>query len=139
MVGLAAVAFLLVAGMLAAAVGTAGGIASLVSYPALLLAGLDPLSADVVNIVALLACWPGSVLSSRRELVEVRASLRLGVPIAATGAVVGAILLLTTSVTAFSHIVPFLVLAGGPLCCSSPTSPDTARHPEGGATSRRGR
>ena len=54
--------------MLPALVGTAGGITSLVSYPALLLAGIPPLAANVANIVALVACWPGSALASRPEL-----------------------------------------------------------------------
>ena len=62
------VALILAAGVVAGVVGTAGGITSLVSYPALLLAGVPPLAANVVNIVALVACWPGSAAASRPEL-----------------------------------------------------------------------
>ncbi len=62
--------FLVGAGAVAGLVGTAGGITSLVSYPALLLAGIAPLQANVANIVALVACWPGSALASRPELAE---------------------------------------------------------------------
>ena len=54
--------------MLAGVVGTAGGITSLISYPALLAAGVPALAASVVNNVALVACWPGSALASRPEL-----------------------------------------------------------------------
>jgi hypothetical protein len=47
--------FLAAAGALAGTVGTAGGITSLVSYPALLAAGVPALPADVANIVR---DWP---------------------------------------------------------------------------------
>src|SRR5258708_1499228 len=60
--------FLLAAGALAGLVGTAGGITSLVSYPALLLAGVAPVQANVANLVALVASWPGSAASSQPEL-----------------------------------------------------------------------
>ena len=56
------------AGMLSGIVGTAGGITSLISYPALLAVGVPALPANVANIVALVACWPGSALASRPEL-----------------------------------------------------------------------
>ena len=60
--------FLLVAGALAGLVGTAGGITSLVSYPALILAGVPAWPAALANLVAGVACWPGSVMVSRSEL-----------------------------------------------------------------------
>ena len=68
--------FLVGAGAAAGLVGTAGGITSLVSYPALLFAGVAPLQANVTNIVALVACWPGSAAASRPELVGRGAWLR---------------------------------------------------------------
>ena len=60
--------FLVAAGVVAGLVGTAGGITSLVSYPALLLAGVAPLQANIANLVALVACWPGSAVASQPEL-----------------------------------------------------------------------
>ncbi len=54
--------FLAGAGVVAGLVGTAGGITSLVSYPALLLAGVAPLQANIANLVAVVACWPGSAV-----------------------------------------------------------------------------
>jgi uncharacterized membrane protein YfcA len=68
MTGASVSALLFGAGALAGIVGTAGGITSLVSYPALLLVGVPALQANVVNIIALVACWPGSALTSRPEL-----------------------------------------------------------------------
>jgi uncharacterized membrane protein YfcA len=60
--------FLAAAGALAGLVGTAGGITSLISYPALLWAGVAPLEANIANLVALVACWPGSAIASQPEL-----------------------------------------------------------------------
>ena len=104
--------FLVAAGALAGLVGTAGGITSLVSYPALLLAGVAPLQANVANIVALVACWPGSAISSRPELAGKGAWLRRWVGVAALGGTVGSVLLLVTPAGVFGRVVPFLVAIG---------------------------
>ena len=103
---------LVAAGVLAGAVGAAGGVTSLVSYPALLAVGVPPLPANVANLVAGVACWPGSALTSRRELAGAQGSLRRGMPVAAAGAAVGAVLLLNTPPGTFTRIVPFLVAIG---------------------------
>lgn len=104
--------FLAGAGVLAGVVGTAGGITSLVSYPALLLAGVAPLQASIANLVAVAACWPGSAAASRRELIGRGPWLRrLGI-VAAAGGIAGSVLLLSTPAGVFGHVVPFLVAAG---------------------------
>jgi uncharacterized protein len=100
------------AGVLAGIVGTAGGITSLISYPALLAAGVPALPANVANIVALVACWPGSALASRPELQGKAAWLRRWAWVSAAGGAIGAALLLSTSPEAFGRVVPFLVAAG---------------------------
>ena len=112
MVGIAESIALVAAGVLAGAVGAAGGVTSLISYPALLAVGVPPLPANVANLVAGVACWPGSALTSRRELAEAQGSLRRGLPVAAAGSAVGAVLLLNTSPATFTRIVPFLVAIG---------------------------
>jgi uncharacterized protein len=103
---------LLAAGAVAGVVGTAGGITSLVSYPALLAVGLAPQAADVANLVALVACWPGSALSSRRELTGAGRWMAWVLPLAAAGAAGGAALLVTTPPGLFSRVVPYLLAAG---------------------------
>jgi uncharacterized membrane protein YfcA len=105
-------AFLLLAGVIAGVVGSAGGITSLVSYPALLALGIPALPANVTNLVAGAACWPGAALTSRREMAGSGAHLARGLPVAAAGAVVGAVLLLLTPPGTFTIIVPYLVAAG---------------------------
>ena len=104
-------AVLLGAGVLAGLVGTAGGITSLVSYPALLAVGLAPLAASLTNIVALVACWPGSALASRPELAGTGKWFARWATFAVAGGLVGSGLLLSTPAGDFSEIVPYLVLA----------------------------
>jgi uncharacterized membrane protein YfcA len=104
--------FLVAAGAVAGLVGTAGGITSLVSYPALLWAGVAPIQANVANIVALVACWPGSAAASRPELRGQGPWLRRWGVVAAAGGTAGALLLLGTPPGVFGRVVPFLVAAG---------------------------
>jgi uncharacterized membrane protein YfcA len=104
--------FLTAAGALAGLVGTAGAITSLVSYPALLVVGVPALSANIANLVAVVACWPGSALASRPELAGQANWLRHFGPVAAIGGATGAALLLSTPARLFADVVPFLVAAG---------------------------
>lgn len=107
-------AFLLLfgAGVLAGIVGTAGGITSLIAYPALLFAGLPALPATVTGSVALVACWPGSALASRQELAGTgQWVLRWG-SVAIVGGATGAVLLVSTPPGVFGRVVPFLVAFG---------------------------
>ena len=100
---------LLVAGVLAGLTGSMAGLASLVSYPALLATGISPLSANVTNTVALVGNAVGSVSASRPELAGQGRRL---VPLAIAGllgGVAGAALLLLTPASAFERIVPFLI------------------------------
>ncbi len=99
------------AGALAGLAGTAGGITSLISYPALLLAGVPPLPANVANVVALVACWPGSAVASRPELRGRGAWLARWAPVAAAGGAAGAVLLVSTPPGMFARVVPFLLAA----------------------------
>lgn len=102
-------ALLLVAGLLAGLIGSGAGLASLVSYPALLLTGLPPLAANVSNTVALTISSLTSVPASWPEL---RGQVRRLVPyvlVALVGGVVGMVLLLAFPAEAFEAIVPWLI------------------------------
>jgi uncharacterized membrane protein YfcA len=95
--------------VLAGVVGTAGGITSLISYPALLAVGIPVLPANVTNIVSVVACWPGSAMASRPELRGKGSWLRRWVVVAGAGGAVGAGLLLSTPSGVFGDVVPFLL------------------------------
>ena len=100
---------LVAAGVLAGVFGSVGGLASLASYPALLLAGLPPTAANVTNTVALVATTIGAGSSSRPELAgQGRYIWRLCV-VSVLGGVGGAVLLLTTPAGVFERIVPALI------------------------------
>nr|WP_281372897.1 sulfite exporter TauE/SafE family protein [Kineococcus aurantiacus] len=99
----------MLAGVLSGLVGSTAGLASLVSYPALLLAGLPPLAANVTNTVALTGVTAGTAAGSRPELAGQRARLLRLVPLAAAGGAVGCLLLLALPAGAFELVVPFLV------------------------------
>ncbi len=99
------------AGLVAGTVGAAGGITTLVSYPALLAVGLTPLSANVTNAVSLSASLVGSSLGARPELVGQRARWARWAPVAVAGCLVGVATLLATPAPLFARVVPFLLLA----------------------------
>lgn len=113
-------AVVVLAGIVAGVIGTAGGITSLVSYPALLVAGATPLQANIVNLVALVACWPASAAVSRVELRAVRRYVPTAVASGAIGGAIGSLLLLHTDATVFNQVVPYLVLGGSVALMTQP-------------------
>jgi uncharacterized protein len=103
------VALLLGAGVLAGVVGSAGGIASLISYPVLLAVGIPPKPANVADTVAFVGSLPGSALGSRPELRGQGLRVLRLAPLSVAGSAAGAVLLLVTPAGVFGRIVPFLV------------------------------
>nr|WP_204331916.1 sulfite exporter TauE/SafE family protein [Geodermatophilus sabuli] len=102
-------AFLVLAGIGAGLTGSIAGLASLISYPALLATGLPPVTANVTNTVSLVLNSVGSVSASRPELRgQGRRLLRLSAG-AVLGGAAGAALLLLTPSEAFERIVPWLI------------------------------
>ena len=103
--------FLVLAGIGGGLTGSIAGLASLISYPALLAVGIPPVTANVTNTAALVLNSVGSVSASRPEL---RGQGRRLLPLmvaAVLGGVAGAALLLVTPAEAFERIVPFLIAA----------------------------
>jgi uncharacterized membrane protein YfcA len=108
-VSAAEVALLALAGLGAGLAGSIGGLASLVSYPALLAVGLPPVTANVTNTVALVFSGIGSTLGSRPELRgQGRRLRRLGTAAVLGGSCGGALLLLTPP-GVFARLVPWLI------------------------------
>lgn len=111
-ISLGTLAFLAAAGVVAGIIGTAGGITSLVAYPALLAAGLPPVSANVTNSVALLGSGFGSSLRAGKDLRGHSSTLKQWLPITVGFSLVGAAALLLTPGEVFAKIVPWLVVIG---------------------------
>jgi hypothetical protein len=101
--------WLALAGLGGGLAGSVAGLASLVSYPALLAAGLPPVSANVSNTVALVFGSVSSVSGSAVELRGQRAHARRLGAIALAGGVCGGLLLLATPPGAFVRVVPWLI------------------------------
>jgi uncharacterized membrane protein YfcA len=100
---------LLLAGVGAGVIGYSVGLASLISFPALLAVGIPALPANVSNTVALTCAALGGLATAGPELRPHRArTIRFAVA-GALGGVVGAVLLLTTPAGAFEKLVPWLV------------------------------
>ncbi|MFF5290424.1 sulfite exporter TauE/SafE family protein [Paractinoplanes globisporus] len=95
--------------------GSMAGLASLVSYPALLAVGIPPIAANVTNTVALISTTAGTAAGARQELKGHRRRLIHLSAVAAAGGLAGAIVLLATPSKAFELIVPALIALGGVL------------------------
>jgi hypothetical protein len=105
-VGLAAAA------MAAGSVNAVAGGGSLISFPALVAVGYPAKTANVTNTVALAPGHVGGSVAYRYELgKQQRRIMVLGVP-SLLGAIMGSILLLSTSEDTFDAVVPFLILFG---------------------------
>lgn len=89
--------------------GMAGG-ASIISYPALLAVGLNPLSAVVTNA---LGAMPANFFAVRHHQVSfaqlMRQNTRLIVA-SVIGTLIGAVLLLNMPITTLERLIPFLLL-----------------------------
>ena len=103
------VVLLLAAGIVAGIAGSVAGLASLVSYPALLAVGLPALTANVTNTVALVMYSISATTFSRRELAGQAGRVRRLATITATGGAAGAALLLSTPADVFELLVPLLI------------------------------
>lgn len=100
------------AGFAAGTVNAVAGGGSLISFPALLGAGLGSVPANVTNTVALWPGYLGGALGGRRDLGGVRRELAVLAAVSVAGAVGGALLLLDTPHALFSVLVPWLILTG---------------------------
>ena len=97
------------AGVLGGLTGSIAGLASVATYPALLLIGLPPVTANVTNTVALVFNGIGSISGSQPELEGQRKWITRIAPVAALGGAVGAALLLSTPAEGFERVVPILL------------------------------
>ena len=99
--------------------GVAGG-GSLISFPLLLALGYPALTANITNTVGIWPGYAGGAAGFREEISGQRDRLVQLSPIAATGGIAGAILLLTTSSALFRTLAPWLVLGASILFALQP-------------------
>ncbi|HEX6177708.1 MAG TPA: sulfite exporter TauE/SafE family protein [Thermoanaerobaculia bacterium] len=97
------------AAVIAGAINSIAGGGTLISFPALVWIGRDPVLANATNTIAL---WPGSLAGAvgfRDELATTRRWLFLLIIPSLLGGIVGAILLLRTPSSIFERLVPLLI------------------------------
>ncbi|MBL0219832.1 MAG: sulfite exporter TauE/SafE family protein [Myxococcales bacterium] len=98
------------AALIGGAVNAIAGGGSLITFPALVAAGLPPVVASVTNTVAMCPGYLGATLAQRKDLVGQGRRAAILLPFACAGGIGGAALLLHTSHKTFEVIVPFLIL-----------------------------
>ncbi|MGH3644546.1 MAG: sulfite exporter TauE/SafE family protein [Mycobacterium sp.] len=100
------------AGVWAGGINVIVGSGTLVTFPALLLFGYPPLTANVSNNIGMVAGGVSGIYGYRSELRPNRAILVRLAPASAAGALVGAVLLLVLPDESFKAIVPVLIVLG---------------------------
>jgi uncharacterized membrane protein YfcA len=102
---------LIAAAFLGGALNALAGGGSLVAFPALLFAGLNPIDANASNVVALFAATFASAWAYRHRIFDVAEVSVTGLSILSLfGGALGAVLLLSTPTSIFAGLVPWLVL-----------------------------
>ncbi|MDP9024579.1 MAG: sulfite exporter TauE/SafE family protein [Candidatus Eremiobacteraeota bacterium] len=120
------------AAFLAGAINSVAGGGSFMSFPALILAGVPPISANATNNAAM---WVGTFGGARGYWNDVRSHRQLLVSVLAVssaGALIGALLLLATPVQTFARVIPWLILFATVVFAISPrlVRSDTAGDPQ---------
>lgn len=100
----------MVAGIGAGLVGYLTGMASLISYPAMLAAGLSPVAANITQTIGLVGVGAGAAARTVPVLLENgRRDITVQLAIAGVGGLVGGGLLLTAGERTFTALVPWLI------------------------------
>jgi uncharacterized membrane protein YfcA len=104
------IGLLLAAGFAAGLMNAIAGGGTIVTFPALIFAGLPSIGANATSTVALLPGTLAGVAGYRRALPAVWRWIRLFVVVSLAGGLVGGILLTQTPERVFDRLVPFLIL-----------------------------
>lgn len=104
---------LVVIGIVAGIISAAAGLASLVSYPALLAMGLPPVLANVTSAWSTVGSAYSSIAASTKELRNDRKQMWMIIPLVFVGAIIGAFLLFALPGKLFQELVPFCIGIAG--------------------------
>lgn len=117
------------AAVTAGAVNALAGGGTLITFPMLTAVGVGAVAANVTNTVALSPGYFGATLAQLQDLKDQEGRLRLLLPTAAFGGIVGGLLLLNSSERLFRELVPFLILfAAALLAFQTPIRTWALRH-----------
>jgi uncharacterized protein len=99
-----------VAAFAAGAMNSVAGGGSFLSFPALVFAGIPPISANATNNCAMWVGTLGSARGYKEEIKEHRALILPVMAVSVVGALIGACALLLTPSTLFERLIPWLLL-----------------------------
>ncbi|NNE21392.1 MAG: sulfite exporter TauE/SafE family protein [Rhizobiales bacterium] len=105
------VVFLMGVGLVGGAWNAVAGGATLFTFPALMIAGLPPVTANATNYLAMLPSNAAALPAYRRELAGVGGAIWPLLLVSGLGAIVGSVLLLVSGQATFEILIPFLILA----------------------------
>ena len=111
---------LFAAGLVASLVNAAAGGGTLLSFPALLAAGLSPIAANATSTVGLLSGYLASTAEYRGEVGKLKGELLATILPAVAGGALGAWLLLHLGGAFFARIVPALLIGAALLLLAQP-------------------
>ena len=100
----------IVAAIAAGAINALAGGGTLITFPTLVALGIPPIMANVTSTVALCPGYFGATLAQLPDIRPQQQRLRLVVPAAIVGGLVGGFLLLNTGEKLFQALVPLLIL-----------------------------
>ena len=104
------IGLLFAAGFIAGLMNSIAGGGTIVSFPALILAGISSITANATSTVALLPGTLAGVLGYRQLLPKVWKWIRAFALVSLIGGLIGGILLTKTPEPLFDRLVPFLIL-----------------------------
>ena len=107
--------FLALAAVAAGLINALAGGGSLITFPTLMAVGIPPVMANVTNTVALCPGYLGATLAQKKDLHGQQKRIRLLLPSAVIGGIIGGILLLNSSDQVFDRLIPFLILLAAAL------------------------
>lgn len=112
-------ALIFLSSLVAGAINSVAGGGTLITFPALIFVGINPIIANVINTIALWTGSLGGAIGYKSFLKKTKKYLLiLSIP-SFLGGIAGGILLLNSSLDLFKKIIPFLVLFASLLLLSS--------------------
>jgi len=101
---------LLGAACVAGVINAVAGGGTLITFPLLILFGMNPVDANATSTLSLVIGTSGGIYGFRQHLADVRPWLTSFIPVSIAGGMLGSFLLTHGSESSFAHLVPYLVL-----------------------------
>jgi uncharacterized membrane protein YfcA len=101
---------LMAAACVAGVINAVAGGGTLITFPVLILFGMNPVEANATSALSLVIGTSGSIYGFRKHISEIRPWLASFIPVSLAGGFLGSFLLTHGSASSFARLVPYLVL-----------------------------